>query len=376
MVSAEVTRDLLVKYDFTETEGSVVHDRRGTSPILDLQIPDTSKVEWLNPGMRVKEATVLLTTSSRIKLDPGVFFSKGITIEAWVKPLNNTQDGPARIVTFSQDSANRNFTLGQSGQYYEQRFRTSQNPDNGNNPALKSTSEGIQATPRLQHVVYTRSETGAAIFYIDNRMVNSVSVPGDGSNWNTSYDFGLFNETNYPTDARTWLGDIFLVRIYGDDLTSAEIAENFNEGVPRSPTGAEVTLAWDANSEPDLKGYRIYYGETSRFGPIDPVPIIAAVVAEKCGEPGSTAYDECKESWENYCDETDPLCTHQFFSYDGVVDVGNVVETTLTGLKKGVKYFMAATAYDTGDNESMFSNELEHTTLVMSPVTDLRRVEE
>ena len=27
--------------------------------------------------------------------------------------------------------------------------------------------------------------------------------------------------------------------------------------------GAEVTLAWDANTEPDLAGYNIYYGTAS-----------------------------------------------------------------------------------------------------------------
>jgi hypothetical protein len=29
-------------------------------------------------------------------------------------------------------------------------------------------------------------------------------------------------------------------------------------------SAAEVTLAWDANTEPDLAGYMIYYGFTSR----------------------------------------------------------------------------------------------------------------
>ena len=371
-----VTRDLLVLYDFTEESGDVVHDRQDPAPHLDLGIPDSSKVEWLNPGLRVKEATVLLTTSQLTKLNVDTFFNKGITIEVWIKPLNNTQGGPARIVTYSQDSANRNFTLGQTDQYYEQRFRTSQNPGNGNNPALKTTSQGIQATPSLQHVVYTRSESGAATFYIDKKMVNSVSVPGDGSNWSTAYDFGLFNEINYPTDTRTWLGDIFLVAIYGDDLNLAEVSQNFDFGPPIAEGKRSVDVAWDANTEDDLEGYKIYYGVTSRFGPIDPVPIIAGVVADKCGTPGSTMFDECKEAWEKYCscvkwedydkqencleepESPDPLCTYQFFPYDRIIDVKNVTEYTIQGLDKENKYFIAATAYDASENESKFSDEL------------------
>lgn len=150
--------------------------------------------------------------------------------------------------------------------------------------------------------------------------------------------------------------------------------------------GGAVDLAWDANTESDLDGYKIYYGETSRFGPIDPKPIIDAVVAEKCKDLVGTLYDECKDSWEQYCscnewnegkttcidipDPPDPLCTYQFFDYDGVVDVGDVTQYTLTGLKKGTKYFLGATAYDKDKNESKFSTELEHDVAPMSPPTD------
>ena len=70
-----------------------------------------------------------------------------------------------------------------------------------------------------------------------------------------------------------------------------------------------VTFAWDANSEPDLAGYKIYRG---------------------CA-PGV---------------------------YDTVVDVGNVTQYTITGLALGQIYYFAATAYDTNNNESDFSNEI------------------
>jgi hypothetical protein len=72
---------------------------------------------------------------------------------------------------------------------------------------------------------------------------------------------------------------------------------------------AEVMLAWDPNDEDDLAGYKIYYGTSSG-------------------------------------------------NYSTSVDVGNTTEYTITGLNDGVTYYFAATAYDTSDNESDYSEEV------------------
>jgi hypothetical protein len=72
---------------------------------------------------------------------------------------------------------------------------------------------------------------------------------------------------------------------------------------------AQVKLAWDANTEPALAGYKIYVGASSR-------------------------------------------------TYDYSVDVGNSTEHTVTGLADGQTYYLAATAYDTDGNESGYSNEV------------------
>ena len=68
-------------------------------------------------------------------------------------------------------------------------------------------------------------------------------------------------------------------------------------------------MAWDPNTETDLAGYRIYYGTASR-------------------------------------------------TYGDPIDVGNVTTYTLNGLTPGVTYYIAATAYDTADHESYYSNEV------------------
>jgi hypothetical protein len=82
----------------------------------------------------------------------------------------------------------------------------------------------------------------------------------------------------------------------------------------------DVTLQWDANTEGDLAGYKVYYkAETS--GP----------------------------------------------SYDGTgaiegsspIDVGDTTGITLHGLDEDVTYFFAVTAYNTDQLESGFSNEVD-----------------
>jgi len=71
----------------------------------------------------------------------------------------------------------------------------------------------------------------------------------------------------------------------------------------------QVALAWDPNPEPDLAGYRIYYGTSTR-------------------------------------------------NYSFFIDVGNTTSYTVQGLEEGRPYYFAATAYNMAGNESDFSNEV------------------
>jgi fibronectin type 3 domain-containing protein len=84
--------------------------------------------------------------------------------------------------------------------------------------------------------------------------------------------------------------------------------------------GAQLTMAWNANPEPDLAGYMVYYGTASR-------------------------------------------------SYGTPIDIGKVTSYTLTGLTSGQTYYIALTAYDTSDNESSFSNEVSATTQAAETVS-------
>ena len=81
---------------------------------------------------------------------------------------------------------------------------------------------------------------------------------------------------------------------------------------PYSAAAADIALTWDANTEPDIAGYKVYYGITSR-------------------------------------------------SYDFTIDAGNTTNCAVNNLEEGATYYFAATAYDTADNESQFSEEITYT---------------
>jgi hypothetical protein len=77
--------------------------------------------------------------------------------------------------------------------------------------------------------------------------------------------------------------------------------------LPSCLLAADVHLAWNANTESDLAGYKIHYGTSST-------------------------------------------------NLTSSVNAGNVTNYTVTGLSLGTTYFFAATAYDASGTESGFSN--------------------
>lgn len=137
-----------------------------------------------------------------------------------------------------------------------------------------------------------------------------------------------------------------------------------------SAMGGSVTVAWDANTEETLQGYKIYYGRLSRFETVGAIQTWCTA-----HEPNN---DKCVEEWEAICTDrnaygpetTDPACHQMLFDYEKVVDVKKVTEYTITNLTPGVTYYLAATGYidpDIPQKESAFSMELKHFMPVIAP---------
>jgi len=73
-----------------------------------------------------------------------------------------------------------------------------------------------------------------------------------------------------------------------------------------------ITLAWDRNTEPEIVGYKVYFGTAHRYYFWPPI------------------------------------------------DVGNVTQHTITGLNEGQPYYFSVVAYDSSGYESYFSNEVHY----------------
>jgi hypothetical protein len=217
-------------YTFAEGSGSVVHDVSGVGAPLDLTIADSEHVSWGDSSLTINSATRIMSSGSASKLITSAQDSNALTLEAWVQPANTTQDGPARIVTISQDANTRNLTLGQ-GRWgdqptttYDVRLRTTERNENGR-PSLTTPTGTVSSD--LSHVVYTRDSSGTAHIYVDGQQVASGNVDGSLRNWDSNYRLALGNEIQ---DSRPWLGTLHLVAIYNRALSSSEVRQHFAAG--------------------------------------------------------------------------------------------------------------------------------------------------
>ncbi|MCA9086242.1 MAG: DUF1553 domain-containing protein, partial [Planctomycetaceae bacterium] len=118
----------------------------------------------------------------------------------------------------------RNVTLGQQNDAFDIRFRTTQTSTNGL-PSL--TSPSAVSTTDLQHVVFTRTTTGATTVYIDGQPVGESNLGGDLSNWNSEYQLIVGNEA---TGDRPWTGELSLIAVFARSLTADEVRRNFSVG--------------------------------------------------------------------------------------------------------------------------------------------------
>ena len=232
-LQSRVRNGLQVLYNFESASGPVVEDRSGVGEAVNLRIADLKAVNWAEGTLRIRGNTKIQSDKAPKKLIDSVRRSGAISIEAWIQPANTKQDGPARIVTLSKDSSERNFTLGQEGDKFQVRLRTTRTSTNGM-PAVESP--GKRATTRLTHVVYTHDKDGQTRIFVDGKSVVATKIGGLPSNWNGSFQLALANELSGD---RPWQGTYHLVAIYSRGLTPKEVAQNFAAG----PNGTSATAA-------------------------------------------------------------------------------------------------------------------------------------
>ena len=264
---SRTTAGLIALYDFKEGSGSTVNDVSGFGTPLNLTIANTANVSRLTGscGLKINTATVIKPASgvSSSKISAAVAATNEITIEAWVKPSNTTQAGPARIVSMSSNTINRNFTLGQDGGQYIARLTTSTTNANGE-PTVWGADAPVNTN--LQHVVFVHKSNGYEFIYVDNELAYEGTRTGT-INFNSGYTFMLGNEL---TNDRPWLGEMHLVAVYNKALTISEIGQNYHVGVC-TKTNTNIcnrNLVANGGFEMDYFGHWISNGATIVTTPV------------------------------------------------------------------------------------------------------------
>ena len=229
--AARVDDNAVALFRFEEGAGDTTMDSSGVGDPIVL---DITGMEWVEGGgLRNVNGKAQASAADSQKIFDMVTASGEFTVEAWLVPDLEDQAGPARIVSYSQDTAARNFTMGQAAIYYELRNASAATDANGT-PSLEA--DMVPVALELTHVAMTFDPVNGRRIFI-NGVLAVEEAAADTLAWVADQLLVLGNEV---TDDRIWLGEFRLVAIHDAALTDAEIQQNFLAGI-----GQFVTLSFD-----------------------------------------------------------------------------------------------------------------------------------
>ncbi|MEZ5301048.1 MAG: PQQ-binding-like beta-propeller repeat protein [Verrucomicrobiales bacterium] len=144
---------------------------------------------------------------------------RAFAIEAAFTPENLTQNGPARIITFSDGPYARNFTLGQEGDTLVLRLRTPSAGENGQQPEVQLCK--LTAAGQPLHLIVSYRSGEVACFLNGAPAGGSRQVTGGFDGW-TPQHFLLGDEYE---GGRDWQGTLHGFALYGKFIDAAEAAK-------------------------------------------------------------------------------------------------------------------------------------------------------
>lgn len=219
--------DTIALYQFKTGNGNIAYDTSGVSPAANLSL--NGDIEWLGSGGLIfNNGRAQASTANSKKLHNLITATGEFSLEAWLTPANVTQEGPARIVSYSAGDTERNFTLGQSQYNYDFMLRNQATSLNGE-PALSTpdADETLQST--LQHVVLTYNATEGRKIYVNGKLIEVTDQEiAPLASWDDSFALILGQEAS---NNHVWQGNIRLLALYNKAMTEAQIQQNFDVGV-------------------------------------------------------------------------------------------------------------------------------------------------
>jgi len=234
----------IARWEFKEETGTVAHDTSGVAPAMDLALEGPTLMSAY--GINVAEGRAIATAATSRKLYDRIADqrtgSQAYSVELWISNLNTTQEGPARIITYSANSGSRNFMLGQVMYQYVVRNRAYTAESNGNGgPDMETYDVDQDAQATLQHVVITYDQLAGRKIFVDGVWTDDMDPIAAGRLWNWSPTHRLVMGNDVSND-RPWLGQIRFAAIYDRALSPAAILQNYQAGI-----GKRMTISFDVS---------------------------------------------------------------------------------------------------------------------------------
>ena len=251
-----IDTDIIAKYEFKTGRGTVAFDTSGVDPVADLNL--IGNVGWSSAwGVKMADmGRAQATVAGSRKLYDLLRGTGEYSIETWIIPENVDQgmnnNNPARIVSYSAGTTERNFTLGQYDYNYVLMNRTNESNANGEE-VLATNDNDERAQASLQHLVVTFDPVNGRRIYVNGEFTEDMDPEAGAvlSEWDNGYALVVGNETSAN---RPWAGSVRFLAIHKHAMTPESIMTNFEVGV-----GAKYLLLFNVSDLIDLPGSYIVF---------------------------------------------------------------------------------------------------------------------
>jgi hypothetical protein len=143
----------------------------------------TNKINWLadKNGIQISTCHEIASEEPPIELFKSFINAEGLTIEVYIAVDDIDQIGLARIVTFSLDPYQRNFTLGQQSDSLILRLRTTESDENGVYPHFRANK--VFRPGKKQHITVSYDGKSEKLYVDGKRRGISSLLKGNFSSW-------------------------------------------------------------------------------------------------------------------------------------------------------------------------------------------------
>lgn len=244
---------LVAYYNFGYNPDYIVYDQSGFGDPVNLNILDRSSIKW-----NVDNTLDIFSNSAIVSLEPAkkivqaIKKTNEITFECWLKPTEPNFGMSSRIVSLSANDNELGFAIDQNISEnsdmkeltYHVRMQTASTINSGYPEFIPDLS---QSHINLQHIVYTRNNSGQETLYLNGRKSSNGFRPSEINTWKDNYYLRLGNESDMD---HSWKGSYYSLAFYNKALSESEIIKNYSAGPCDSIQNSPITYTMDVFPNP------------------------------------------------------------------------------------------------------------------------------